>query len=59
MALTNCEIDLILTWSVYWVFFAATGATTFAIKETKFIKRNSNFVNSRQWKAITTIKINS
>ena len=36
MPLTNCEVNLILTWSKDCVISSATGETKFAITETKF-----------------------
>ena len=36
MPLINCEINLILTWYKDCVISAATGATKFAITDTKF-----------------------
>ena len=35
MPLTNCEINLILTWYENCVIYSATGATKFAITDTK------------------------
>ena len=35
MSLTDCEINLILTWSENCVIFSATGTTNFAIIDTK------------------------
>ena len=35
MSLINCEISLILIWSKKCVIFSATGATEFAITDTK------------------------
>ena len=35
MALSNCEIDLILTWSTDCVISSANGGTKFAITDTK------------------------
>ena len=35
MPLTNCEVNLILTWSKGCVISSATGKTKFAITETK------------------------
>ena len=35
MLLVNCEINLILTWSAYWVISSATGAIKFTITSTK------------------------
>ena len=35
MPLINCEVTLILTWSLTCVITNSTGATTFAINDTK------------------------
>ena len=35
MALINCEINLILTWSTDCVIFSGNGKTKFAITDTK------------------------
>ena len=35
MPLVNCEINLILTWSAYWVISSAAGAIKFTITGTK------------------------
>ena len=35
MPLTNCEVNLILTWSSTWVITNSAGAGRFAITDTK------------------------
>ena len=36
MPLINCEINLMITWSINCVNFSGTGKTEFAITNTKF-----------------------
>ena len=35
MSVTNCEINLILTWSAGYIIFSATGTMKFAVTDTK------------------------
>ena len=39
MPLINCEVNLILTWSISRVISSASGETKFKITETKFMFR--------------------
>ena len=58
MLLINCEINLILTWSKDCVISSATGATKFAITDTKFyVLTLCDLIYSRKCKTITTIEI--
>ena len=58
MPLINLEINLILTWSADYITSSVAGKTKILIIDTKLYS-NRNFINSRQFKTIATIKIRS
>ena len=58
MPLINLEINLILTWSADYITSSVAGKTKISITDTKLYS-NRNFINSRQFKTIATIKIRS
>ena len=57
MPLTICEVNLILTWSADCVISPATGATKFAITDTKCCVPVVNLSTLIQCQTIATIEI--
>ena len=60
MSLINCEINLILNWSANCLIVhtdVANQVAALVLTERKLLCPNSDFINSRHCKVITTIKI--